>query len=181
MTLLSVLFLSACASGPKVRSDIAPGVDFSQYKSFNFFEPLSIESKEYSALIGDHFRHAIRREMLARGYEESTEPDLLINVSATVKEKVRVTETTSPDPFYYGYRRGYYSVWHGYGWATETHVRQYTEGTVNIDLVDRSQMRMVWEGVGIGTVTEKKLQNLRETVSNGVTKVFTEYPFRGDQ
>jgi len=177
---ISVILLAACASGPRVRSDYAPDVDFSQYKSFGFFDPLSIESRNYSSLIGDHFRSAIRREMRARGYTESIEPDLLINVSASLNEKIKVTETASPSP-YYGYRHGYYAPWGGYGMAHETHVRQYTEGTVNIDLVDRYQKRLVWEGVGIGTVTDKKRRNLRETVSNGVAKVFAEYPFRAGQ
>lgn len=47
---------------------------------------------------------------------------------------------------YYGYRRGYYDPWMGYGYGTTTQVSQYTEGTINIDLVDMAQKRMVWEG-----------------------------------
>ncbi|MCH8135259.1 MAG: DUF4136 domain-containing protein, partial [Proteobacteria bacterium] len=81
---------------------------------------------------------------------------------------------------YYGYRGGYYwgyGGWGGYGYATETHVSQYTEGTFNIDIVDAKQKQLVWEAVGVGRVTEKKLANLEEVVMNGVPKFFSLYPY----
>lgn len=44
---------------------------------------------------------------------------------------------------YYGYRRGYYSPWVGYSYATETTVSQYTEGTFNIDIVDARRQQLI--------------------------------------
>ncbi len=168
--------LASCASGPKIETDFDHTVDFKQYKTFGYFQPMSIESRDYSSLIGQHFRAAITREMALRGYVESDNPDLLINVSAVVKDKTRVTQTANMDP-YYGYRRGYYDPWRGYGYGTQTHVRTYTEGTVNIDLVDPKLKRMIWEGVAIGTITEKKRKNSRQAISDGVALVFEQYPF----
>ena len=43
-----------------------------------------------------------------------------------------------------------YTGFYGYGWGTTTHVSQYTEGTVNVDLVDAKAKKMVFEGVAIG-------------------------------
>ena len=103
------------------------------------------------------FRDAITREMELRGYTLSDSPDLLMNVSARMDDKTKVT--TYNDPMYggyYGYRAGFYDPWYGYGYGTQTHVSQYTEGTVNIDMVDINQKRMVWEGVAVGRVDGDK-------------------------
>ena len=124
---------------------------------------------------------AIKIEMEKRGYTKSNNPDLLINFNAVLQDKTKVTTAPASPPMhggYYGYRGGYYGAWGGYGYATETHVSQYTEGTFNIDLVDGKRMQLVWEAVGVGRVTEKKLANLEETVRNGVPKFFALYPFR---
>jgi hypothetical protein len=175
--LLAVL-LASCASSPDIRADYDRSVDFSGYKTYDYFQPMSIESKNYTSLIGDHFRNAIDREMSMRGYVKSSNPDLLINVSAILNDKTRVTQSPSMHQPYYGYRAGHYSTWGGYGYGTDTHISQYTEGTVNLDMVDPKLKRMVWEGVAIGTITDKKRKNAREVISNGVSLVFAQYPFR---
>ena len=79
---------------------------------------------------------------------------------------------------YYGYRGASYGAWGGYGYGTETHVSQYTEGTFNIDIVDARKQQLVWEAVGVGKVTEKALANLEEGVKNGVPNFFSLYPYR---
>ena len=78
---------------------------------------------------------------------------------------------------YYGYRTGYYGAWGGYGYGTETHVSQYTEGTFNIDLIDARRNQLVWEAVGQGQVSQKDLAELGDRVYRGVPKYFAKYPF----
>jgi hypothetical protein len=83
---------------------------------------------------------------------------------------------------YYGYRRGYYDPWSGYGYGTQTHVSQYTEGTVNVDMVDARQKRMIWEGVAVGRVNEDRSNaEVREAINSGVAEMFSAYPFRAGQ
>ncbi len=79
---------------------------------------------------------------------------------------------------YYGYRGASYGAWGSYGYGTETHVSQYTEGTFNIDIVDAKKHQLVWEAVGVGKVTEKALANLEEGVKRGVPNFFSLYPFQ---
>jgi len=182
--LSGIVLLAACASGPDIQSDYDPEVDFSQYKTFGFFSPMSIEGNNYSTLFGRQFRDSIGREMRARGYVESNNPDLSVNVSARLQEKTKVTTTTDPMMMggYYGYRRGYYDPWMGYGYGTTTNVSQYTEGTINVDLVDMAQKRMVWEGVAIGRVKEGRSNaEIRTAIDQGVTTMFAGYPFRAGE
>ncbi|NRB71739.1 MAG: DUF4136 domain-containing protein [Xanthomonadales bacterium] len=175
-----LLLLNACASGPTIKSDYDPSVDFSQYRTYNFFKPMGIENPNYSSLLGQMFRQAISREMEARGYTLSPNPDLLMNVSAQMQDKTKVT--TYNEPYYggyYGYRAGFYDPWYGYGGGTRTQVSQYTEGTVNIDMVDAQEKRMVWEGVAIGRVDGSRSNDeLRTAIDQGVAEMFANYPFR---
>ena len=114
----------------------------------------------------------------------SDNPDLMINVSGRLEDKTRVTTTS--DPYmgggYYGYRRGAYGTWGGYGYGTTTHVSNYTEGTINVDMVDRAQKRMVWEGVAVGRIDEKRTnEQARTNINNGIQEMFSGYPFRAGQ
>lgn len=180
---VSVFLLAACSSGPKIMADYDPSVDFSQYRTFNFYNPLGIENPNYSSIIGQMFRESLTRQMEMRGYTLSDDPDLLLNVSAILEDKTKVT--TYNDPMYggyYGYRRGYYDPWGGYGYGTQTHVSQYTEGTVNVDMVDARAKRMVWEGVAVGRVDEDRSNaEVREAIQAGVQAMFENYPFRAGQ
>jgi len=185
ITLLAALTLiTACASSTEIRSDYDHSVDFSQYKTYGYYSPLGVENPNYSSLLGQMFRDAIDAQMLPRGYVKSDNPDLLINVSARLEDKTKVTTHTDPMMYggYYGYRGGMYDPWGGYGYGTSTHVSQYTEGTVNVDMVDIKQKRMVWEGIAIGRIKEKqKSGELREDVMTGVAEMFEGYPFRAGQ
>ena len=183
VVLAAALLVTACSSGPDIRSDYDRSVDFGAYKTYNFFNPMGIENPNYSTIYGSVFREAISREMDSRGYVQSDDPDLLLNVSARLQDKTKVTTYNDPYPVgYYGYRRGYYDPWMGYGYGTSTHVSQYTEGTVNIDMVDARAKRMVWEGVAVGRLKEGRSNDeVREAINAGVATMFEGYPFRAGQ
>ena len=184
MLVSAAVVLASCASKPTIESDYDHTIDFSQYKTYNFFNPMGIENPSYSSIYGSIFRDAIGKEMASRGYTQSDNPDLMINVSGRLQDKTKVTTTS--DPYmgggYYGYRRGAYGAWGGYGYGTSTHVSNYTEGTVNVDMVDRALKRMVWEGVAVGRVNEKKTNDeTRQNIYSGIQEMFAGYPFRAGQ
>jgi hypothetical protein len=184
-TLMTIILLSGCASSTKIQSDYDHSIDFSKYKTYGYYSPMGIENPNYSSLLGQMFRDAIDAQLLAKGYVLSDNPDLLINVSARLQDKTKVT--TYQDPMmhgggYYGYRGGMYDPWGGYGYGSSTHVSQYTEGTVNVDMVDIKLKRMVWEGVAIGRIKEnKKSGEQRENIRLGIAEMFATYPFRAGQ
>jgi len=180
----TVALLAACASRPTIQSDYDPSVDFSQYKTYGFFNPMGIENPDYSSIYGSVFRDAIGKEMESRGYVVSDEPDILINVSGRLQDRTKVTTTSNPHMgrYYYGYRRGFYDPWTGYSYGSTTHVSTYTEGTVNVDMVDRVQKRMVWEGVAVGRVKQGKTsEERRVAIYNGIREMFAGYPFTAGQ
>lgn len=178
------ILLASCASKPTIETDYDHTIDFSKYTTYGFFNPMGIENPNYSSIYGSIFRDAISKEMESRGYKMSDNPDLMINVSGRLQDKTKVTTTS--DPYmgggYYGYRRGAYGAWGGYGYGTTTHVSNYTEGTVNVDIVDRNLKRMVWEGVAVGRVNEKNTNDeTRANIYSGIQEMFAGYPFRAGQ
>lgn len=176
------LLLSACSSGPKILSDHDKTADFSSYRTYAFIDGAGPGGQGYQSLFTKYMIAAISLEMEQRGYTLSDNPDLLVNFNALIQEKTKVTQTASaPMGGYYGYRGGYYGAWGGYGYGTDTQVSQYTEGTFNIDLIDARKKQLVWEAVGVGRITEKKLENLEQSVNEGVPKFFAGYPFRAGE
>ena len=189
-TSLVLLFISyalaGCASGPKILVDYDHDAPFASYKTYNFMEGAGPDHDNYQSFFSKYVVEAVTIEMESRGYTKSDDPDLLINFNANLEDKTKVTTTSAPPPMmyrggYYGYRGASYGAWGGYGYGTETNVSQYTEGTFNIDIVDSKRHQLVWEAVGIGRVSEKKLENLEEVVKTGVPKYFSGYPFRAGE
>ncbi len=170
-----------CSSASNLRSDYDRGADFGSYHTYNYIENAGPESNRYESFFSQYMKAAIDIEMQKRGYTMSDNPDLLVNFNGILQEKMDVrTVPASPPPGYgyYGYRGGYYGTWGGYGYGTETHVSEYTEGTFNIDLIDAKRKQLVWEAVGVGRVSQKDLENLEEGVMKGVPRYFALYPFR---
>lgn len=180
--LLMVATATGCASSANIRSDYDPSADFGTYTTYGFMEGAGPDNGDYQSFFSKYMIEAITVEMEKRGYTKADDPDLWVNFNAILQDKTKVrTSPATPPPMmggYYGYRRGYYNAWGGYGYGTETHVSQYTEGTFNIDIVDNKRNQLVWEAVGVGRVSEKALENLEEGVKNGVPKFFELYPFR---
>jgi len=177
LVVAAAVTLTACASGPKLRSDYDHDADFSRYRTYNFMTHNG--EREYQSLFHKYMVEAITVEMEKRGYVRSDDPDLLVNFNAVLQDKTQVRTTAAPPPMYgyYGYRTGYYGAWGAYPYATDTYVSQYTEGTFNIDLVDARRKQLVWEAVGIGRVSESVRENMEQRVREGVPKFFDLYPF----
>jgi len=168
--------LSACASGPTIRSDYDHSADFAQYRSFGFMSPLGTDKAGYSTLLTERLKTATRGQMEMRGYAYSEQsPDLLINFNAKLQEKTQVTPAAPIGP-YYGYRAGFYGGWPGYAWGND--VYQYTEGTLNIDLIDAKRKQLVWEGVSVGVINDKETAASSQNVEASVAQIFQKYPFR---
>lgn len=175
IALSGAILLSACASGPQVFVNQDPNADFSGYKTYNFEPRFGTDEQEgYRSLFSEYLIAATEREMNARGYTKSDNPDLLINFGLQTQEKIRSTSSPSTGVGgYYGYR-GY-----GYYGGYETTVTQYTEGTFNMDMVGAkgAQKQLVWECVLIGRVTDKFRKDLEGSVNNGMTEIFSNYPY----
>ena len=171
--------LSACSSGLTVRSDIDPTVDFSQYRTYNFFEPMGIEGGYNSPIFGEHFRSAIGGELSRRSYRTSDSPDLLINVTIRSDDKIKMRSYTSPymsGGYYSRPGSASYGTAMGVGISAGRSATMTTEASVFIDFVDFEQHRVVWQGVAVVDVNDKVATQLRDAIYTAVNTVLAEYP-----
>jgi hypothetical protein len=171
-----LLALGACTTAPTIESNYDHSANFAAYRTFGYFTPLGTDKAGYATLVTQTLKDATRREMEARGYTYSEDnPDLLLNFNAKLAKQVEVSQIPVGPPAmsYYGYRSGFYGGWGGY----YTDVNQYTEGTLNIDLVDAKRRQLVWEGVAVGRVTEKHRENREAAINTAVTEIFKKFPF----
>ncbi len=166
-----LMLLSACSSTSDTYANVDPAVDFSAYKTYGFIDNPSSNSQGYESLETSFLKVAVAQQMNQRGYHYDKQPDLLLNFYIHTKEKLH-TYSTPVAHGYYGYRS--YNSWGGY--AYETQVQQYTEGTLNIDVVDAHTNKLVWEGVLTGRLTDQDVANLEATVDAAVKQVFTNFP-----
>ena len=170
--------LAGCATGPRVRTDYDPSVNFGQYQTWGFYSPIAMEESGYSSWISERVKENVRREMAARGYRYvESNPDLQVNFQGVVRERTQVWSMPRTDyHYFYSYRhRAYYAVPF---WYDETQVSNYTEGTLTVDLVDAARNRMVWTGAAIGRVTRATPQEKMLEVDQAIAAIFSEYPYR---
>lgn len=164
-------FATSCASTPNTIINADPQADFTQYKSYAFMSQLSTDSPKYDSLLTNFLKAAMSKEMDKRGIEYSTEPDILINFFTNTREKI-TSRTVPTSGAYYGYRGSRYGAWGAY----ETRIDQVTEGSLTIDIVDTSALRLIWEGTVTGRVTDKKLRDLEGSVDRAVSALMADYP-----
>ena len=177
--LLCALVLAGCATGPRIATEADPEADFSRYRTFGFYSPLAIEKEGYTSAASEHMKSTARAQMEALGYVfTGDKPDLWLNINAYTQQRTDVTTMPSVDyAYYYSYRRNaYFAVPY---WQDRTDVHRYTEGTLNVDLVDAARNRLVWEGIAVGRVSSKRDPAARNArIDEAMADIFAEYPYR---
>ena len=173
---ITVVLLASCASGPTIRSNVDPSADFSRYKTYGYFDEVMNQPAQYASFVTQYLKSSISKQMESRGFTRSNDPELLVNINVATKDKVSVSQTPVSPSMYYGYRGGMYGWGMGVGYGTETNVQNYTEGTLNVDVVDREQKKLLWEGVAIGRINEKARDNPQAAIEAVVAQVFEKFP-----
>jgi len=177
------LLVGGCASTPNTFSNADPSVDFSQYKTFGYFSTLSTDNAQYQSLVSNFLKVAVAQELVVRGLDHDEEnPDLRVNFYINTKDKIKTRSVPTAAGGDYDYRDPFYDPWGGYsgmGVTYETRVDQYTEGTLNIDVVDSKTNKLVWEGSVVGRLTEKDVRNMEQTVDEAVAEVMVNFPILG--
>jgi len=173
------LFLVGCASQPEVRTQTAANANLAGYRTYAFMPKPGTDKDGYKTLETQSLERAVGREMLARGYAPAAaeQADLLINFN--VKEKDKVEGDVGPTAgFGYGWGRHY---GYGYGFGFDDYyngITTVTEGSLMIDLIDRSRNEVVWSGTAVGELTRKVLNNPEPAIDRSVADIFARYPIR---
>jgi len=113
--------------------------------------------------------NAIEEQMSLKGFTKADDPQVLVNLHVRAERKVEASANTN----YYG---GSYRYRYGGGFSTTTvNVNEYVEGTLFIDLIDKSEDLLIWQARCVGTLntdTKKMAQKIDDTI----IKAFYKYP-----
>lgn len=170
MKLLAIiLFLSlGSCNSINVYTDYDKGADFSQYKTYAF-DRRGIDKVQISELDKKRILKAIDSELNKKGMTKSETPDLFINIFTKEREQVNVSQ------FNMGWGFGWGWGWNPYSWGGQSFATTSTEGTLFIDLIDVQKKELVWEGEGVGYLTQnRKYKEIQ--INEFVAKILAQYP-----
>jgi hypothetical protein len=165
--------LVGCATtGPAVNTNKNPDKDFSSYRTFGFFQPLSSDRANGARTpVSTQLINSMRDELQSRGLQESPSPDVVVNFYIGMDARLRVQQVPTASSFHH-YRRGRYNAWQNY----QTVVTQYTVGTLAIDFIDASTNILAWEGTADGRMRQNLGDFTQEQVDGIVGAVMVEFP-----
>ena len=180
VTLGCVITLAGC-SPITVSTDYDPSIDFSDYRTYAWLpdldkriaDPQSVDPRINNTLLDKRVRKAVETHLGAKGYTmvSTDTPDLYVAYHAALIGKVDVTTVNR----HYGYGPG----WRGRGGSigTETHVREYEEGTLILDLIDAKTESLIWRGLAQAEVWVTSTPEEREKrINEAVRKMLERFP-----
>lgn len=162
LIIIAVAVISSCGS-LHTAFDYDKEANFDSYHTFAFYKE-GMEQLKVNDIDKKRFIEAIIKDLQNKGMQKNIEaPDLLVNIIIKGKDKVSVT-----DDYPYGY-----SWWYP---APSMTVRQYTESTIYIDLIDRVKNQLVWQGKGTDEFNAAE-QDKDSRIHEAVTKILEQYPY----
>ena len=173
---LSIL-LASCTT-IRVVSDYDKDVDFSKFKTIEYYGWAEESDKILSPFDKERIENAFAEEFEKRGIKVVKEGgDLLATLFIVVEDKTKqVAETTN----FGGYYGRYYGYGPGWGFSpsfSSTTIRDvnYKVGTLVIDVFDKHDKKLIWESIGTGTVDDNP-QSREKSIPRAVAQIMATYP-----
>ena len=176
----SIGFFMLSCSTLKVTTDLDRTVDFTQYKSLEYYGWAEDSDKILNDLQKKRIEKAFGNEFRKRGIDiVESGGDLIVTLYIVTQQKTQVTASTTSTGAYGGYG-GYYGYGPGYGWGgghstTTVNEYDYTVGTLIVSVYDASEKKLIWEAVGKDEIDEKT-KNEDEMVAKKVAYIMKDYP-----
>ncbi len=176
-----LILLSSCSS-LKVYSDVDSTVDFSKYKTLEYYGWAEESDKLLTTLDKDRIENAFGTEFEKRGFEVvKSGGDMIVTLFIVVEQKKGATATTSHMGMGMGGGYGgFYGYGPGYGWGgghstTSIQEYNYNVGTLICDVFDKKDEKLIWEGIGTGEINENP-KNRDKNVPKTVQAIMSKFP-----
>ncbi len=186
LLLLAVLFATTSCVSVKVASDYDKSTNFNEFKTYAFYKK-GIEKADISDLDKRRILKALEKELAAKGFIKSENPDVLVNIFTKSSNKVNVRNTNN---FGWG-GWGPWGLWGpwgfgAWGWgawgpwgagADDYQITQSVQGTLFIDLIDAKKRELAWQGVGTGSFRPaQNVEKKEERLNDFVSEIMASYP-----
>jgi Domain of unknown function (DUF4136) len=170
---------SSCATTPPQPESMRDSqADFSAYKTYGWYsDPSTAAPSQPVTLVDGYIRAAIAEEMKRKGYEEApagAAPDLRIEYEAEKAEKVK------NNPFRIGIGvGGYGSNAGGSVGVGSSSVKNVTEGTLVVHVIDPARNVEVWRGRASRELGKGNIEPA--SVNSAVADLMSDFPARAAQ
>jgi len=173
-----LMILNTGCSSLKITADYDKSIDFSKYKTFEYYGWAKESDKVLNGLDKTRIEDAFAVEFAKRDLKlVESGGDLIVTLFIVIQEKTQTTANTSRMGGYYG---GYYGYGPGWGWGptystTTVSTYDYKVGTLVCDVYDKAQERLIWEGIASKTIDDNP--NTREkNIPRVVAAMMHKYP-----
>lgn len=166
--------LTGCETTPQVSTDHDPSFNFAGKTRVAVMRPeqaLAAMGKGgvvtgMNDLLAGRLTHTIEGTLEARGYTivPPAQADLIVSFMVATQNKMQVTSYNTGWGFAGCWRCGAYG---GYG-AQQIDVRNYTEGTLFIDVIDTRGKTLVWRGQSSKRLPTKASTSERDALAKEV-------------
>ena len=175
-----IFLLASCSSSVKIHTDYDRSVDFSKYRSFEYYGWADGSDKILNDLDKKRIQNAFADELYKRGMGYvAKDGDMVIALYIVTEEKTQTTATTTGMGGGYGGYGGYYGYGPGYGYGTgysSTYVNtyEYKVGTLIISVYDKAKEELIWESSGVGEISDPGKRE--KSIPYVVAKIMKDYP-----
>jgi hypothetical protein len=160
----------------KVRVDLDKDADFSKFKTYNFLGWQDDIDKIINEFDKNRIIDAFKAELDGRKLERvENDPDMTFSLYLVIDQKTSISGYTNySGGVGMGYRRG------GWGWGmghstTTYNEEDYLEGTMVLDVYDSESKNLVWQAVGVKTVTENP-DKREKSIPKAINKLMKKFP-----
>lgn len=178
-------FLFGCASKPTYSYDHDASVDFSELKTYRWYDDVYPSRDSRYRSYGDannRVRRFINRELTSKGFTEakSGNADFLVNYHVSKEERYSAKQFNN----YYdggvhgGVSTGSYGSSVAIGYSTGGgKPKTYAEGTVVIDLLSSEAKGLIWRSIAEGRLPKKLSPSIRDNAADLLSKeMFSAFP-----
>ena len=177
---VGMVFILASCSTIKVHTDLDSTVDFTKYKSFEYYGWADGSDKILNDLDKRRIESAFADELYKRGLGVvGKDGDMVIALYIVTEQKTQTTATTTGMGGGYGGYGEYYGYGPGYGYGSgysTTHVStyDYEVGTLIISVYDKAEERLIWESTGSGEINDPGKRE--KSIPHVIAKIMKDYP-----
>jgi len=167
-----LIALSASGLAQSVRYNAAPGINFSQYKTYKW---VKVEGAQYpNQLIDEQIMRSIDGQMASKGLTKTdNNPDVVLAYQVAVNQE-RQWNAYGTGGSYWGW-----GGWGGWGGMQSTTATSSTIhiGTLNLDIYDVATKKQIWRGEATKTLgNPKSPEKLQKNMDKATKKLLKNYP-----
>jgi len=175
--ILAIGLFAVISFAQDVRYNFDSSADFAKYKTYKWV-PMK-DAQQVDQLVEQQLKKTIDAELATKGLTQTSgeQADLLVGYQVAINQEKQFTSYSSD----FGYGPGWGRGWYGGGGMGSSMTTGQTStihiGSLDLDMYDSAQKKLVWRGVASKTLDPKaKPEKRQKNLTKAVAKLLKNYP-----